>query len=104
MNRGEEVKSLVGLLLMSANARMEAALLKRRTTTRAVSAKFNHSRFEDFPTFQQAETALRNCILLPLRSAADREQRGDRPGEVRVRGHQLSRRALLLPRQPLRAR
>lgn len=44
------------------------------------------------------------CDFLPRRSAADREQRGNGPREVRVRGHQLSRRALLLPRQPLRAR
>lgn len=38
------------------------------------------------------------------RGPADREQRGDRPRQIRVRGYQQCRRALFLTRQPLRAR
>lgn len=40
----------------------------------------------------------------PPRGPADREQRGDGPRQIRVRGDQQRGRALLLPRQPLRAR
>lgn len=46
----------------------------------------------------RAVTVCLCCRLLsPHRWAADREQRGDGPGQVRVRGQQQRRGALLVP-------
>lgn len=43
-------------------------------------------------------------VFFSCRSVTDWEQRGNRPREVRVCGHQLPRRALLVSRQLIRAR